>query len=195
MNTATSHTPRPKSTDVNAEQALVRSCLAGDPLAWRQLYDYHFPMIDRLARTVGVHEAEADDLCQEIFVLLHKYLKHFRGDARLSTWIYRLTVRESIRFAKRRRLRRALTDVFVRERTALQTGGPWWENAPSRQRYLQQILGRLSPDRRMALTLFEIEGMEVNDIANVMGCKPNTVWTRIHRARQDLEKMCKEDET
>lgn len=188
------HKPRtaPVPHELDNERVLVHACLRGDASAWRQLYDQHFPMVDRLARSIGVHEAEADDLCQEIFVLVHKHLGRFRGDAKLGTWIYRLTVRESIRFAKRRRLRRAMANVFIRER-ALGVGGAWWDNAAGRQRYLYQLLSRLSPERRMALVLFEVEGLEVPQIANLMGCKPNTVWTRIHRARNDLEKLVEEE--
>ena len=187
-----SHLP-PGANDADAERALVQACLTGDTAAWKQLYDKHFDMVSRLARSIGVHEAEADDLCQEIFVLVHRHLAKFRGEARLSTWIYKLTVRESIRFAKRRRWRKTMTDLFARERPHQSASSAWWEQPLSRQRYLQQLLARLSPERRMALVLFEVEGMDVGAIARLMNCKDNTVWTRIHRGRADLEKIMKEE--
>lgn len=174
-----------------AEQALVRRCVDGDGLAWRTLFDRHYPKVERLVRALGIADAEAEDLAQEILLIVYKNLAKFRGESRLGTWIARLAAREAIRSAKRRRLRRSFLEIFAREKTA-PAPTDFAENEASRRLYLQQLLGRLSPDRRFALVLFEIEGLGVAEIAELAGCKENTVWTRIHRARVDLEKMVEE---
>ncbi len=184
-------TQRPPADRAEDDVALARRCVAGDKVAWRALYDAHFRAVDRLIRALGIGEAEADDLCQEIFVIVFRHLRTFRGDARLSTWIHRLTVREAIRFAKRRRLRARLADLFYRQ-TELPLPADWSETDAGRRQYLQQLLARLSPERRMALVLHEVEGLSVGEIAEVCGCAENTVWTRIHRARADLEKLAQE---
>jgi DNA-directed RNA polymerase specialized sigma24 family protein len=74
------------------------------------------PDVERLVASLGIIDAEADDICQEIFVIIYRNLARFRGEARLSTWIYRLATREAIRFARRRRLLRGLADLFARDR-------------------------------------------------------------------------------
>jgi RNA polymerase sigma-70 factor (ECF subfamily) len=173
------------------EHEMVRRCVAGDTSAWRTLYDRHFPDVERLVSSLGITDAEADDICQEIFVIIYRHLGRFRGEARLSTWIYRLATREAIRFARRRRMLRGLADLFARDRQPA-SGGDWTENEAARRHYLRQLLDRLPPERRLALVLYEIEGLPVSEIARISDCAENTVWTRLHRARTELEKVAKE---
>ena len=145
-------------------------------------------------RALGIVDGEADDLCQEIFLIVYRHLGSFRGEARLSTWIHRLATREAIRYAKRRRMKRALLELLRRaEQPALPRD--WSENQAARRQYLNQLLSRLSPERRLALVLFEIEGRPVEEIAEACGCAVNTVWTRIHRARAQLEQIAKEGQS
>jgi RNA polymerase sigma-70 factor (ECF subfamily) len=181
----------PDELTAAAERDLVRQCLACDALAWRTLYDRHHGKVARLVHALGIVDGEADDLCQEIFLIVYRHLRSFRGDARLATWIHRLATREAFRHAKRKRTRRALLEMLSRaERPAVPRD--WAENEAARRRYLNQLLARLPPERRLALVMFEIEGRPVDEIAEVCGCAVNTVWTRIHRARTQLEKLVKE---
>jgi len=165
--------------------------VAGDAIGWRTLYERHFPGVERLVLALGVNDGEGDDLCQEIFMLVLRDLRSFRAEARLSTWIYRIAVRETIRFVRRRRLRWRLSELFHRERKVT-LPADWSESAASRRHYLRQLIDRLHPDRRLAIVLYEIEGLPVAEVARVAGCPENTIWTRLHRARADLDKMAKE---
>jgi RNA polymerase sigma-70 factor, ECF subfamily len=184
--------PDPSRSGLEArEREMVRRCVEGDMSAWRTLYDRHFPDVERLIFSLGIGDAEADDICQEIFVIIYKNLARFRGEARLSTWIYRLATREAIRFARRRRLVRGLTDLFARDRRDAPPAD-WSESEAGRRHYLRQLLDKLPPERRLALVLYEIEGVPVSEIARISDCAENTVWTRLHRARTDLEKLAKE---
>jgi RNA polymerase sigma-70 factor (ECF subfamily) len=188
-----SSVPGPAAAEMSAreELELVARCLQREPAAWRALYDRHFSRIARLVRALGIVDGEADEICQEVFLIVYKHLRSFRGDARLGTWIHRLATREAIRHAKRRRMKRALLDLFAKsEPPALPRD--WSENEAARRQYLNQLLARLSPERRLALVLFEIEGRPVEEIAEICGCAVNTVWTRLHRARTQLEQIAKE---
>ncbi len=173
------------------ERDLVRDCVAGDQGAWRALYDRHYPDIDRLVHALGITDPEGDDLCQEIMLLVYRSLPSFRGESQLGSWIYRLATREAIRFAKRRRLRKRLSELFLRERKP-RLPADWAETEAGRRHYLQQVLSRLSPERRLVLVLSEIEGLPVSEIARIADCAENTVWTRLHRARRDLAKIAEE---
>jgi RNA polymerase sigma-70 factor (ECF subfamily) len=185
--------PAPPSDQLAAaaERELVRRCLGQDAGAWRDLYDRHFAKVLRLVQALGITDAEADDLCQEIFLIVYRHLRSFRGEARLSTWIHRLATREAFRHAKRRRMRRALVGLLAREQPP-PVPRDWAENDAARRQYLGQLLSRLPPERRLALVLFEIDGRTVDEIADLCGCAVNTVWTRIHRARVQLEQLAKE---
>ncbi len=190
---------RSQTAPIDAEQAaamdraLVDRCLARDTAAWRALYDAHHARVARLIAALGIVDGEADDVCQEIFIIVYRHLRTFRGEARLSTWIHRLATRHALRHAKRRRLRRALMDVLVRAAPP-RLPSDWGENAAARRQYLTQLLERLPPERRLALVLSEIEGRTAEEIAAQCGCSTATVWTRVHRARVQLEKLAREAE-
>jgi RNA polymerase sigma-70 factor (ECF subfamily) len=188
--------PAPPSDEeaAAAERELVRRCLGRDAAAWRTLYERHFNKVLRLVQALGIADVEADDLCQEIFLIIYRHLRSFRGEARLGTWIHRLATREAFRHVKRRRMRRALVQLLARERPP-ELPRDWAENEASRRQYLGQLLARLPPERRLALVLFEIDGRPVEEIAEICGCAVNTVWTRIHRARVQLEQIGKEGQT
>jgi RNA polymerase sigma-70 factor, ECF subfamily len=174
-----------------AEQDLVRRCLARDASAWRILYDLHYAKVARLVHALGILDGEADDLCQEVFLIVYRHLRTFRGEARLGTWIHRLATREAFRHARRRRVRRTLLQVLATTARPM-LPRDWAENEAARRQYLNQLLARLPPERRLALVMFEVEGRSVEEIAEASSCAVNTVWTRIHRARTQLEKMARE---
>jgi RNA polymerase sigma-70 factor (ECF subfamily) len=184
-------TPLSDEQAAAAERELVRRCLGQDAAAWRALYDRHFSKVMRLVQALGMADAEADDLCQEIFLIIYRHLRSFRGEARLATWIHRLATREAFRHARRRRMRKALVSLLAREQPP-PVPRDWSENEAVRRQYLSHLLGRLPPERRLALVLFEIDGRSVDEIADICGCAVNTVWTRIHRARVQLEQIAKE---
>jgi RNA polymerase sigma-70 factor (ECF subfamily) len=185
--------PPPAETAVAAERELVRRCLAHDPQAWRALYDAHQARVARLVAALGIVDGEAADLCQEIFIIVYRHLRGFRGDARLSTWIHRLAVREAIRHARRGRARRALLRLVARD-DVVRMPRDLVENAAARRQFLAQVLSRLPAERRLALVLFEVEGRSVHEIAELCGCAVNTVWTRIHRARTQLEQLARQED-
>ena len=170
-----------------AERELIRRCVARDPEACRVLYQRHLVAVARVIRQHGVLDVEADDLCQEIFLIIYRHLRGFRGEGRLRTWIHRLASREAIRYARRREIRllrvRARRRPLPRDHT---------ENEALQRRYLDELLACLPPERRRALVLFEIDGRLVEEIAEMCGCAVNTVWTRIHRARVQLARLAAE---
>lgn len=171
-----------------SERELVRRCLARDAQAWRALYVRHF---GHVANTVQRHvtDADFDDLCQEIFLIVFRHLRSFRGEGRLRSWIERLAAREAIRAAKRVRSRWAMAE---RERTRPPPTDDKGDSEAGELHYLAELLGRLPEERRAALVLFELEGRPVEEIAERCGCAVNTVWTRIHRARAQLRLLAHE---
>ena len=180
QNSAGSWKPGPVAED----QALVERVRNGDALAWRSLYERYAQPVFRFVSALGVPPEEREDAAQDVFVAVYRGLKGFRGEAQLSTWIYRIAARHASHLGRRRRMRSFLSLL------------PWHETDPEPQpdpveraselRLLGRLLDKLSPKKRMVLVLFEIEGLGVNEIANVMGCPPNTVWSRLRHARAEL---------
>src|ERR1022692_2436419 len=87
-----------------ADTEIVACCRRGDGNAWRSLYYRFAPVVYRFLSAFGVPSGEREDACQEVFVRLYRSLDRFRGEALLSTWIYRIAARYASRAARRRRV-------------------------------------------------------------------------------------------
>jgi RNA polymerase sigma-70 factor (ECF subfamily) len=180
-----SHQAEPVAED----RVLVERCRNGDIVAWRTLYDRYAQPVFRFVSALGVPPDEREDAAQDVFVAVYRGLRQFRGEAQLSTWIYRIAARHASHLGRRRRVRSFLSIL------------PWHETEPEPQpdpaekaselRLLDRLLDKLSPKKRMVLVLFEIEGLGVNEIASVMGCPANTVWSRLRHARAELVKAAR----
>src|ERR1022692_5096903 len=85
------------------DMEIVTRCRRGDSHAWHTLYDRFAPVVYRFLSAFGVPIEDREDACQEVFVAVYRSLGRFRGEARLSTWIYPIAARHSSRTPRRRR--------------------------------------------------------------------------------------------
>jgi RNA polymerase sigma-70 factor (ECF subfamily) len=132
--------------------------------------------------------AEAEEVAQEVFLRVHRSIGEFRGDAKLSTWLYTIASRLCLNRldAPDRRFGRASEEALDRvpspepptgadlERTELETA-------------LHQAIAALPEDRRIVVVLRDLEGLAYEEIARVLGVELGTVRSRLHRARLDLK--------
>jgi RNA polymerase sigma-70 factor (ECF subfamily) len=180
-------TPSPSPASI-ADAELVRACRAGDMSAWRSLYERYAPLIHRFSAALGVPAEEREDAAQDILIAVFRSLRHFRGEAQLSTWIYRIAARHAIRLGRRRRMRETMRVMMLKER-------PQPEIDPSERSTqlatLDRLLARLAPKKRTVLVLFEVEGLSAKEISDVVGCPENTVWSRLHHARAEMVKAAR----
>jgi RNA polymerase sigma-70 factor (ECF subfamily) len=123
--------------------------------------------------------ADAEDAAQEVFLVVFREMPKFRGDCRLSTWIYRIAVRIAFR-VKAKTSRNAPLD----QDPAIETPDPALQR--ERRRLLVRALTRLSADHRAVLALFSLEGLSHREIAETLGIPEGTVWSRLHIARKRL---------
>ena len=168
---------------------MVGRCRHGDSAAWRTLYDRYAPVVHRFLAAFGVPPDEREDACQEVFVAVYRSLARFRGEARLSTWIYRIAARHAARAGRRRRVRALLGTLLVREPAPPPMPDP--SDRTERLRLLDDMIAKLSPKKRLVLVLFEIEGVPIEEVAKIAGCPENTAWSRLHYARAELTAMAK----
>ncbi len=168
---------------------ILAGCRDGDRGAWRTLYDRYSPIVHRFLATFGVPPEEREDACQEVFVAVYRSLTHFRGEARLSTWIYRIAARHASRSARRRRVRTMLSSMLLREPPP--PPAPDASEKTERLRMLDELIAKLSPKKKLVLVLFEIEGLPIEEVAQIAECPENTAWSRLHYARAELMAMAR----
>src|SRR3954462_14267425 len=98
-----------------ADAELVERCRMGDTAAWRSLYDRYAPSVHRFISALGIPLEDREDAAQDVFVAVYRSLARFRGEAQLSTWIYRIAARHAVRMGRRRGVREFLSALALRE--------------------------------------------------------------------------------
>jgi RNA polymerase sigma-70 factor (ECF subfamily) len=153
---------------------------------------YRRPIYNYLLRMTQ-NQAEAEDLTQETFIRAHGSLPTFRGEASLSTWLYRIATNTSLDHLRRRSTRQARTALPLEkmEFDVDQDG-----DTPSSPEQLatcsemsacvQEFVQGLPPDHRAVLVLKDLQGLKNREIAEVLDCSLATVKIRLHRARTKL---------
>jgi RNA polymerase sigma-70 factor (ECF subfamily) len=136
---------------------------------------------------MGLEGADLDDVCQDVFVQIFKYLPRFQGRSDFQTWLYRLCLSQSARLHRTRKLQTALGWIWGRAREAGSAGHVFSEDMATRR--VQEILGRMKPLHREVFVLFELEDLEGDEIARILDCPAATIRRRLHYARQEFEAL------
>lgn len=158
----------------------------GGELAFDVVYTTHFRHVSRWARALGGMDADVDDISQEVFLVVRRKLAQFSGPS-LPAWLYGITRRTVSDYRRRAWVRRLLGGSRVSEDSSepqLTAADPY--ERIEAQRILGDVLAKLSPIRRAAFILFEIEGYSGEEIAELEQIPLATVYTRLHHARRDF---------
>jgi RNA polymerase sigma-70 factor, ECF subfamily len=143
------------------------------------------PYVWRVLRRLGVREAEIEDVCQEVFVVVHRRLGDFEGRSSEKTWIYGISVRTASDYRKRASYRRELATDTPPEQ--LSRDDPHDALAQRQARaLLDRLLAELDDDKRAVFVLYEIEELSMNQVAEVVGCPLQTAYSRLHAARAKM---------
>jgi len=172
------------------ERALLERCRAGDENAFQELVDRYKGLVFALiARTVQ-DRTRAEDLAQDVFLRVHRGLPYFRGEARLSTWIYRIVANVCVQDSSR-----PATVSLDDERAA-----PAVPSAADRQfgdfelrDRLEKAIARLPANYRLLIAAHYLDGVQYEDLAAALALPLGTVKTQLYRAKQQLRRMLETD--
>jgi RNA polymerase sigma-70 factor (ECF subfamily) len=157
--------------------------VAGAPsITVAEVFREHGGFVFRLLRRLGIHDADLDDLTQEVFVIVHRYLDRYEDRGQMRAWLYRIAVREA---SRHRRSKKPTSDVDV-DTLSLESGqNPEQEMQASQARAdLERLLTVLDEDRRNVFVLYEIEELPMEEVAEVVGCPVATAYSRLRSARK-----------
>lgn len=172
--------------EVPQPEAIVERCRQGEMRAWSELYQEHGPYLRRLLGRIGVDTADLDDALQDVFVVAHRKLGGFDGRSRVRTWLTGIALRVASQ-NRRRAVARRLGRVWMGSPSPSPTPTPEDLAEISRGRpVLREILAGIGERKRAVFVLYEVEGMEGDEIARVLGCSINTVWSRLRHARAEF---------
>ena len=175
--------------DPATERALVERCRAGDDDAFRELVDRYKDLVFALiARTVQ-DRGRAEDLAQDVFLRVHKGLPYFRGEARLSTWIYRIVANVCVQLPTRPRAV-SLDD----DRTRVQPAATdrQFGDLELRDR-LEKAIARLPANYRLLVAAHYLDGVQYEELADALQLPLGTLKTQLYRAKQQLRRLLETD--
>ena len=167
---------------------LLRRLRAGEAAAFEEMVRTHQHRVFGVALRMLGNAAEAEEIAQEVFVRAHRGLGEFRGDAKLSTWLYTIASRL------------CLTRLGSGERLATRQGEEALMRLPHDARgpdaaleqselegALHRAIAELPEERRIVVVLRDLEGLAYEDIAAALDVPVGTVRSRLFRARMDLK--------
>ena len=185
--------PVPHVAVPSDDAELVRRARARDSAAFRTIMERYNRRLYRIARSILRNDSEAEDAVQEAYVNALTHLGGFRGDSSLATWLARITMNEALGRLRRNRSAMDL-ETFEAQRTEAQIikfPQMVTSDDPERtmaQREILQLVERATDNLpeifRIVFMARVIEGMSVEETAGLLGLQPETVKTRLHRARR-----------
>ncbi len=182
--------PAPLQNDQNDDA--VRDAEAG--FALESVYRRHGARVSRWAARLAGPGFDVEDIVHDVFLVVQRRLREFRGDAQVSTWLYEITVRV-VQAHRRSRRRRRWLWPFRKDKNSADSRAEIVDDRMSpldalEQRQSTELLYRflenLDEKHRTAVVLFELEGMACRDIATITGTSVSNVWARVSRGRDKL---------
>jgi RNA polymerase sigma-70 factor (ECF subfamily) len=169
---------------------LARAAREGDAAAFRTLYEANFDFVWRTCRRLGMSPSDAEDAAQETFIVASRRLADFES-GKLSTWLYRIAANLVSARHRRTRVRDALLSLWGKREDEVAPSPHGRVEARQAAERVGHVLARMAPKKREVFALFELEGLSGEEIAERVGCKVDTVWTRLWHARKEFERIAR----
>ncbi|MDD4858320.1 MAG: RNA polymerase sigma factor [Candidatus Krumholzibacteria bacterium] len=170
------------------DRDLVREALAGNQNAFKKILEKHHPLVYSVVRGVVGPLEETEDIVQDVFIKIFGALRDYRGEAALSTWIYRIARNEAVNSIQKRRLPSIPIDDCDNLVTDEDSPETSHERKITRER-LEHFIERLDENQRLAIELRYMGEKSYEEIAEAMDIPLGTVKTHIYRAKLSLRRM------
>ena len=154
-----------------------------------EIYNIHAPQVLRMCRGYAVDDDEAQDLLQETFVKVWQNLSDFRGEAKLSTWIYRIAVNTCLSYLRSPKNKKPAEFTDTIERVEVNDGAEKEAEVQS----LYSAIRKLPEADRLIMTML-LEEIPYEEIAATMDVSPGNLRVKIHRIKQQLTKLYEDNE-
>lgn len=161
---------------------------AREVLGIAEIYRRHGDFVWKTLGRFGVPERDRPDQLQEVFVVVHRQLAGYRWDGQLTTWLFGISRRVASGYRRRAYQVHEEPTAWPAPEVA---GGDSPESAVDLRRaekQLEAILDRMSMDQRVVFVMFELDGLTGQEIAGMMACPLQTVFSRLRRAREVFER-------
>ena len=180
------------------EEQLIKGLRVGDASAYKELVSLFSNKVFNTSVSILQNNEDAEDITQEVFIEVFKSIHNFKGEAKLSTWIYRITVIKAFEFLRKKKRKKRFAIVqslFGLESVLPETDTPHFyhpgvqlENK-ERSAILFKAIDRLAENQKTAFVLHKIEGLSYAEVAEVMKTTVPSIESLLFRAKQNLQKL------
>lgn len=186
----------PFKIQVLNEWELIERLKQGDEAAFKQIVDSSQGLVYNTALGIVQSPEDAEDVAQEVFVQLYESIKGFKGESRLSTWLYRVTVSKAMdHLRKKKRKKRfafvqslfGANDELVHDPPDFVHPGVTLDNK-EKAKELFKAIEKLPEKQKVAFTLNRVEGLSYQEISEIMKLTVASVESLLHRARKNLRR-------
>ena len=185
---------------INEDEALIAAALKGSAYAWEKLVKRYESRIFNYGVRITGNTSDAMDLTQEVFLGIYRNLHRFRGDAKFSSWIFRIAHNKAVDINRRKRLTTTLAPTNNDEPDFLETIADDNRYEPDKKLVDQQansrvisMLARLSLEQRLVIELKIYQSLTFEEIADMQGVSANTAKTRFYTALKKLKTVSEEN--
>ena len=186
-----------RQLEADSDMAVVRRVQAGDVAAFDQLVTKYRGRVYAVVYNLTANREDASDLTQDAFIKSFQSINRFQGQSSFFTWLYRIAVNSTLTHLRKNRLRTFFSFEKINEDDKVSaeviaaltddTGADHETFARELQEKLNEAMQKLSIPHRTVITLFEIDSLSHQEIAEVMNCSVGTVRSRLHYAKQLLQ--------
>jgi RNA polymerase sigma-70 factor (ECF subfamily) len=179
------------------ESYLIKSIQEGDRKAFQMLVETHQRMVVNTCLGIVHNKVDAEDLAQDVFIEVFRGAGNFKGESKISTWLYRIATNRSLNFIrnnKRRRFFQSIEEAFTGGRNSNHEISQNDADQPDknitdkeRSKILHLAIDHLPEKQRVAFTLNKYEELPYQQIAEIMEISLASVETLIHRAKKNLQ--------
>lgn len=154
------------------------------------VHEAHADFVFRSLQRLGVRGADLEDVFQEVFLVVHRRLSSFDGSSAITTWLFGICLRVAAAHRRRAWFRREVPTEEPEDGEAPASERPDEAVAARQaQAIVRRVLDRMDLDRRAVFVMFELDQLPSEEIAAILGVPVGTVWSRLHVARKQFEKL------
>ena len=178
------------------DQDFIISLRNGNQLAFRQLVEAWQNMVYNTVLSIVQDNQEAEDLSQEVFIQVYQSIATFRGEARLSTWIYRIAITKALDAERKKKAKKRIANLKSwvglgeKEEQAVHFDHPGVKlDQKEKAAVVFAAMKQLPENQRVAFTLIKTEGLSYEETAAIMNITIKAVEALMHRAKDNLRKL------
>lgn len=182
------------------ERELIQALQNGSESAFKSLVELYQNRVYNTVLSITQNRLEAEDICQEVFMEVYSSVGNFRGEAKVSTWVYRIASNKSLEFLRKNKAQKRFAyvrslfgknDEIEVQPSHFEHPGVQLENK-ERAVVLFRAIEKLPDNQRIAYSLHHLEGLSYQEITEVMNLSKSSVESLLFRAKQNLRKLLKE---